>query len=355
MTGSSPGRAVTPPTTLVPPPYGMSRAPAVGGEGEQVAGVGAADRARHGVRDGPDPSGAHGDPVGQALAAGVADASLRVEVQADVRAESRRGDGRDDVLECRVALRGARADEPLQQVAGGRRQRHRDLSSPHPFQRRIRTSGAYRALPAAPAFRQAGDDGQNGGQGIAGQSGRGAGSGRSASSAVDPPRVARTSIARRAARAATRRGRRRGPSRIRSRPAISSGSNGVPRQPHSTVRSFGHRREAHAVVHAVDVAPAVDRQDVAALAVGVVHRPRRGPPSGAAAGRPRRPWPRRRPRGPPRRTPGPSPRRTARRAGSSAGRCPSRSPRRRARRPPRGGLSVPSGKSSSGRSPSVGL
>ena len=176
---------------------------------------------------------------------------------------------------------------------------------PRRFVTRVRT--AARGSPASP--------------------GEGNGNRPAASSASTRRRVARTSArdsspASVVAEVAVER--RRGSARARrSRPAAS----GWPRQPHSTVRSFGTVEKHHPVVDAVDVPPAVDRQDVAALAVGVVHgRVEDGHPA-----QPRvvlddhRDDVDRRVDVDP--TPGPCPRRTARRAGSSAGRCPSRSPR----------------------------
>ena len=186
--------------------------------------------------------------------------------------------------------------------------------------------------------------------------GTGRGTGRAASSASVRRTVARDLDPRQQPARASRRDRRRAPSRIAldARDLVRLERRPAPAPQHRP-QLRAPSRSSTPWSTPIDVLPAVDRQDVAALAVGVVHRPRRGPPSGAAAGRPRRPWRRRRRPGRRRRTPGPSPRRTGRRAGSSAARSPSRSPPTTCQAATSRRVSVPSGKSSSGRSPSVGL
>ncbi len=124
---------------------------------------------------------------------------------------------------------------------------------------------------------------------------------------------------------------------MRCRPSRSSASNAVPRQPQSTVRSFGIGRERDAVVDAVDVRAAVDRQQMPALSVGVVHRgvERGDPPQPPVVADHHRHDVHRRCRR--RSRAGRRLRRTARPAARSAGRCPSRSPPRPGRRRPRAG------------------
>ena len=158
----------------------------------------------------------------------------------------------------------------------------------------------------------------------------------------------------RGASAASRRAPRRGRRGSAASPSSSSGASALaaPRPQHGP--QLRHGREAHPVVDAVDVPAAVHRQDVPALAVGVVDR-------GIEHGHPPQSWVRRRDqlddvdrriRAP--RRPGPCPRRTARRAARSAGRCPSRSPPRRATRRPRAGsASRPGSRRAGARRPSA--
>ena len=152
------------------------------------------------------------------------------------------------------------------------------------------------------------------------------------------------------ARRAPRRGRR---TRCESRPAHRRRS-ASPRHAHRTVRSLGSTEKQMPWSTPRDVAVG-RRQQVAALAVGVVDQrveeAHRAQPLVAAVTTARR----RRPPDRSRSMPGPCPRRTVRRAGPSAARRPSRSPRTPGTQRPRGGPACRSGKSSSGRSPLIGL
>ena len=123
MIGRSEGRTVTPPTTLVPPPYGRSAAPvrsASANRSATAAGVGrSGDRIGHGA----EPAAPQRDPVGQALAPGVAD-TRRAGPSSRRGSGARREAGTPATTSSSVASRGgvARPDERLEQVERARRQ-----------------------------------------------------------------------------------------------------------------------------------------------------------------------------------------------------------------------------------------
>ena len=229
-TGRSPGRTVTPPTTLVPPPYGMTVAAVAPRRGR------AASRTSAAVAGGPRRPGLpRRRPVRSATQSGrlwprawrTRSSGSSVEADGSGSASRDGGDGRD--TSSSAASRGgvAGADEHRDRIAGGRSAAvtvSDQPRSPQPFHRR--PAGRRRSE------RRPGD----------GRPGRGGE--REAPplrAGVDPPdrgphlgrREQRAQVAPEVA-IERRRGSAPGP-------ASSSASNGVPRQPHSTVRSFGRR------------------------------------------------------------------------------------------------------------------
>ena len=132
---------MTPPTTLVPPPYGIRTAPVPRGELEERPDLVAVGGARDGVRHGAEPAAAERDPVGQALAAGVADAILRVDREPGDR---RRGGSAATAAttSSSVASRSAASPGPIvafEEARGGL-----GTAVPRPARRPSRSSAASR-------------------------------------------------------------------------------------------------------------------------------------------------------------------------------------------------------------------
>ena len=113
---------MTPPTTLVPPPYGMTLAPFARREGQELADLAGVGRPRDGVRDCLEAPAPEGDPVGQALAPGVPDAILAIARDERVVRQPRLRDGGDDVRERCVRVSLTRADLGLEESERLRRQ-----------------------------------------------------------------------------------------------------------------------------------------------------------------------------------------------------------------------------------------